>query len=92
MPGIGVHTVLVANEAAPMLLRSPRMLILLAVLQWSLLPARGELAGFDLIVLFPAIGHRGAKLSSTICAFSDADQRRRRSGPERTVTVAIGAH
>jgi len=46
------------------------------------------------------IGHRpaddaaarlspGRKLSSTMLAFSDDAQRRRRSGPEETVTVAI---
>ena len=38
VPGIGVHMVLVAEVAAPMLLRPARILVLLPVLRWTLLP------------------------------------------------------
>ena len=37
----------------------------------------------------PSPPRPGAKLSATIRAFSDADQRRRRSGPDKTVTVVM---
>src|SRR5471032_3365272 len=53
--GIGVHMVLVAEEAAPMLLRPTRVLVLLPVLRRTLLPVLRSSTGLDLLVLVPAV-------------------------------------
>src|SRR5471032_3256791 len=55
VPGIGVHMVLVAKEAAPMLLRPTRVLVFLPVLRRMLLPVLRSGAGLDLLVLLAAV-------------------------------------
>src|ERR1700675_1944720 len=55
VPGIGVHMVLVAKEAAPMLLRPTRVLVFLPVLRRTLLPVLRSGAGLDLLVLVAAV-------------------------------------
>ena len=55
VPGIGVHVILVTEEAVPMLLRPTRILVLLAVLRRLLLPVLGRGAGLDLVILVTTV-------------------------------------
>src|SRR3974377_2222443 len=58
---VRIHMVLVAVEAPPMLLGPARILVLLPVFGWLLLPGLGCLATLDRLVLLPRVplfGHR----------------------------------
>src|SRR3974377_2591314 len=72
--GICIHMVLVAVEAPPMLLGPARILVLLPVFGWLLLPGLGCLATLDRLVFLPPVPLFGHRNDGGIAALSSPRQ------------------